>query len=606
MNEHFISIKVDREERPDIDQVYITAVQLMTGHSGWPLNTITLPNGKPIYGGTYHTKSEWAKVLRDTYREYTQNPRKAEEFASRVAKGIQQVNLITPPVQPQMAKKAHLAHSIEEWKQRWDKEWGGDKQRQKFIVPGNLLFLLDYALLSGDQTAMAHVENTLERVSRGGIYDHLGGGFFRYSTDPEWKVPHFEKMLYDNAQMIGLFSRAYTVLKRPEYKEIVYSTIAFLKRQMKSPEGGYYAAMDAGGKAEEGDYYLWTSHELEQALGDSYELFSNYYNTLPEASYGNKYVLHKPVVDVQFSKDHDLSLVQFQEQKALWNATLFHIRLQRPGPRTDDKIITSWNALLVSNLVDAYKAFGDESLLEEAKDLFASILNTNYKGKALRHTYKPGSRQKRGFIADYAFMIDAALNLYTASMNVDYLEQAEQLTATARANYMDDGSGFFMNNADDVLISRTISTNDGDLPSPNSIMARNLLRLGHLNFNKADLEASNSMMATMIPLLLVNPDSYSGWGSLLLSELYPYYEIVVVGEDAETMLRELQHHYLPNTVIAGSTNASDLPLFKNRWIDGATNIYVCREHVCKLPVKSVNAALAQLDSLAGSPKNAPD
>jgi len=596
MNENFISIKVDREERPDIDQVYMTAVQLMTGNSGWPLNTITLPNGKPIYGGTYHTKSEWSKVLSDTYKLYTEDPDKADEYASMVAKGIQQVNLIAPPSGNEALNTGQLINSVAQWKPRWDLEWGGDRQRQKFVLPGNLIFLMDFAALAKDNDALDHVKTTLDKVAMGGIYDHLGGGFFRYSTDSFWKVPHFEKMLYDNAQMIGLYSRAYTVFGVQVYKDAVYETMEFLKRQMRNPNGGYYAAMDAGRKGEEGKYYLWTADELRQSLGDDYLLFSQYFNTLTGQEYEDKYVLHTLVQDSIFAKENLLDPEELLNKKKLWKSKLLELRDQRKLPGLDDKIITSWNALLITGLVEAYKAFGDQEFLKEAEWIFSSLLNNNYRDEKLIHTYKAGSRQKEGFIEDYAYLMKASLDLYGASLDATYLNWAKKLNSIASQNYKEEKSGLYLNNSNDALIAKTIKTNDGDLPSPNSIMARNLLRLGHLEYNKVYLEESQFMLSTILPLFKVNPDSYAGWGSLFLNESYPYYEIAVVGNDAPELVKELQQHYLPNTLIVGSTVESEQPLFKNRFVEKDTYIYVCRNNSCKLPVTSTEEAIKQLEN----------
>jgi len=297
---------------------------------------------------------------------------------------------------------------------------------------------------------------------------------------------------------------------------------------------------------------------------------------------------------VQFASENQLALSDLQDQKAAWKSALLKVRLQKKRPRLDDKIITSWNALLISGLVKAYMAFGDKMFLEEAEDIFGAVMNTNNSGNLLVHSSKDGIRQKENFVEDYAFMIDAALNLYEASMDVKYLEMAQQLTISAKKLFMEDNSGFFTNSDDDRLIVSTIKTNDGDLPSPNSVMARNFLRLGHLGYNREYLSTSRTMLSAMFPLLAVNPESYAGWGSLYLNEQLPYYEIAIVGDDAGDIVKDLQQHFLPNVLIAASPVQSELPLFKGRWIENTTYIYVCRDNVCKLPVTSVEAAIQQL------------
>ena len=594
MNEKFINIKVDREERPDIDQVYMTAVQLMTGNSGWPSNTITLPNGKPLYGGTYHTKDQWSKVLNEISRLYNDDPEKANEYASLVAKGIQEVNLVEPPSENEALSTDLLMNSVGQWKQKWDSEWGGNTAREKFVLPGNLTFLLDYAALVKDESVVAHVKKTLDKVALGGIYDHLGGGFFRYSTDPYWKVPHFEKMLYDNAQLIGLYSKAYAIFQTPNYRNMVYESLDFLKRRMRNPKGGYYASLDAGRKGEEGKYYLWNDDELKEALGDDYQLFSLYFNCLPGKAYGDKYVLHKLVQDQKFTEEHQLNQEDLQERKDQWKSVLLELRNQRALPRMDDKIITSWNALLISGLVRAYEAFGDPIFLVEAEWIFDSLMKTNYQKGLLVHTYKEGSTRTEGFIEDYAFLIDASLSLYSASMDSTYLNWAQKFVQIVQQDYKDEDSVLFRYNNNDALIAKTIKTNDSDLPSPNSIMAHNLLRLGHLEYNKAHLQEAQLMLTTMLPTLKENPDSYAGWGALFLNKVYPFYEIAVVGKGAQPLVKELMQRSIPNTLIVGSEEESDLPLFKSRFVDGETFIYVCKDNACKLPVQSVEEAIQQL------------
>jgi uncharacterized protein YyaL (SSP411 family) len=307
-------------------------------------------------------------------------------------------------------------------------------------------------------------------------------------------------------------------------------------------------------------------------------------------------VLHKLTDDEQFVEDNDLDLSALQDQKALWKSSLMEVRLQRPKPRIDDKVITSWNALLISGLVQAYQAFGDKMFLEEAVWVFDSLMKTNHKRDRLVHSYKEGSKQAEGFIEDYACLTDASIALYKVTMDTEYLHRAQKLTGVARQEYKDKSSGLFLNNNNDKLIAKTIRTNDGDLPSPNSLMARNLLILGHLEYNKMYLEESKTMLSTMLPLLEVNPDSYAGWGSLFLNVVYPYYEIAVVGAEAPKLAKELQQYNLPNTLIAGSTRESELPLFKSRFVEGETYIYVCRNNACKLPVTSAEEAIEQIGS----------
>lgn len=595
MNESFISIKVDREERPDIDQVYQTAAQLQGQNGGWPLNAITLPNGKPLYLGTYHTKEQWMQVLSNVNKQFSEDPQKAAEYADRLAAGIEETNVFTPSSEFEKLTKEALDLGIDNWKENWDLALGGDKGQQKFPVPNNLDFLLDYAVLTNNQEVLSHVENTLNRMANGGIYDHLGGGFFRYSTDPIWKVPHFEKMLYDNAQLIGLYSKAYKVFKEPLYKDVVFETIAFLNREMKNTGGGYYAALDADSEGEEGKFYIWKKVELQAVLGDDFTLFSGYYSIEKSNIWENEsYILYKDGSDETFVKEHEISLEELALYKKKWNETLMKARNIRVRPNTDDKVLTSWNALLISGFVEAYTAFGSEEFLNQAIAVYDFIQDKSYDMGRLKHSYKAGSKRKEGFLEDYAFLTKAAVELYKVSLDVSYLDFANSLTEKTQERFLDTNSSLFRFNETENLISNLIKTHDGDIPSPNSVMANNLFQLGHISYNVSYAKQSKTMLTTLLPYVTAYSSSYANWSHLLLKVSHPFYEIAVVGEEAQLKIVDLQNNHIPNTLIVGSPQESELPLFEDRFVAGETYIYVCQDRVCKLPVTTVEAALGQL------------
>lgn len=590
MNENFINIKVDREERPDIDQVYLTAVQLMTGNGGWPLNVVILPNGKPVYGGTYHTTREWTDALNKVLELYKTEPGRLREYAEKVGSGIRQINLIQPETgEVPLPGPAGIAAAVGRWKQQWDTQAGGDTGAQKFLVPGNLSFLLDFAELTGDSETRAHVERTLDRMVNGGVYDHLGGGFFRYSTDPDWRVPHFEKMLYDNAQMLGLLAKAYKVFQKPLYKRRALETIRFLQRRLKGPEGGYYSAIDADSEGEEGKYYLWQASELKRLLGDQYDRFAAHYNTQAHAvGETNRVVLYR-LEDGGQNAD--------PEALEAWRNSLLEERGQRVAPQTDTKIITSWNALLIRGYVEAYEAFGEEVHLQEARNLFEVILEVNSAPEGFRHT---GGREE-GFLEDYAYMARAALSLYTGTLEVQYLDRARDIFEQARIKFPDADSPLFRYNKEDAtLFSKIIKVDDGVLPSPNAVMADIAFLLGHIDYSTEYSGLSREMLRVIQPSWQQNPNFYARWGSLFLNAGYPFYEIAVVGEKAGALTTELHRLHLPNTLVVGSREESELPLFDARYVAGETYLYVCRDNACKLPVQSVPAALVQLREFQGN------
>ncbi len=597
MNENYISIKVDREERPDVDQIYMTAAQLMTGKGGWPLNVILLPNGKPLYGGTYHTNAQWTKVLTEINKLYHEDKGKAEEYASRVAKGIAEVNIIEGTTENVVFEPQLLQSALLRWQAQWDLEWGGNKEPQKFILPGNLDFLMDYAALAEDDYTKNYVKTTLDKIALGGIYDHVGGGFFRYSTDGEWKVPHFEKMLYDNAQLISLFSKAYTIYKDPTYKKMVLETIEFLDREMKNAAGGYYAAIDADSEGEEGVFYVWKEDELRSVIGGEYDLFASYYNIQPGAVWENEqYVLHKTRSDSEFSKQHNLSFESLNSYKNDWKNALLKERNIRARPNVDDKIITSWNALLINGLVDAYNAFGNPGHLQLAEDTMTFLLNNAYSNNQLVHSYKEGSNQTEGFLEDYAFLSNASLSIYGASLNTQHLEVAKSLMTTIQDRFHDETSGMYRYKEEDNLISKIIKTDDGVIPSPNTVVAENLVILGHLYYDTAYLDKAQSMLVTILPRVEEAMNNYAQWSGLMLASAYPFYEVVVVGPNASSLIRELHKEYIPNALLAGSSTDSELPLYKDRYFEDDTYIYVCFNNTCKLPVETTKEAIRQLRS----------
>ncbi len=594
MNANFISIKVDREERPDIDHIYMTALQLMTGNGGWPLNVITLPNGKPLYGGTYHTKEQWTQVLTKIGELYIKNPAKAEEYAAMVAEGIAQANLVEPVSDYETLTKENLQSGVANWRPLWDLEAGGDQGPQKFMIPTNLDFLLNYALLTNNPEVKAHVKQTLDQIVMGGVYDQVAGGLYRYSTDAKWHIPHFEKMLYDNAQAIGLFSRAYAVFKEPAYKELVMETLAFLEREMQHEQGGFYAAIDADSEGEEGKFYLWKESELQAILGKDFELFATYYDIAPETVWENdNYVLHRITNDTDFVKRNEITKEALVKAKVRWKKQLLEARNKRIRPRIDDKIITSWNAMLISGLVEAYKVFGDETFLENAETIFSFLINTSYNGGILVHSYKEGSKRKEGFLEDYAFLIQASLDLYTVSMKVDYLDFSQKLIKKVQTQFADP-SGMYRYTDSDDLIAKIIKTDDGVLPSPNSVMAHNLFRSGHLMYDLKMIESAKKMLSAMVPFIMRSAPSYGHWAKLLMHESHPFFEVAVVGSNAGQLTKELHQQQPPNTLIVGSDVDSGLPLFEDRYFEDGTFIYVCQNSSCKLPVETVEKALKQI------------
>lgn len=594
MNQHFISVKVDREERPDVDQVYMTAVQLMTGSGGWPLNVVVLPNGKPVYGGTYHTRERWLQVLSEVEQTYRRQPERLKDYAERVAQGVSEVSFIPEPAGTAGLAPEAMEAAVADWATRWDPVYGGNAGPQKFMLPPNLGFLLSYGHLSGNARALDHVRNTLDHMARGGIYDQIGGGFYRYSTDPRWHIPHFEKMLYDNAQLLSVYAHAYQLFRTPGYREVVERTFGFLQRDLKGKAGGYYAALDADSEGEEGAFYLWEAGELQQVLGDDFQGFAAYYGITPEMAWeGGRYVPYRSVPDMEFARDQDLSVPGLQQMKQGWHERLLEARSGRAFPAADDKIITSWNALLISGLADAYDALEDPLYLKEAVDLYEFIMDRCYEEGRLRHSYKPGDQRFQGFLEDYAFMAQAAFRLYQVSSDTTYLTQAERFLDDIQ-RFQEPGSPLYRYREDSDLMAPIVKTDDGVMPSPNTVVAGLYFDLGHFFYRPEYLQKSREMVRALQERFLQVPENYAGWGWLLTRQLYPFYEVAIAGPEAARLRGELAREYLPDALVVASGSDSGLPLFEARFDPAMTRIFVCQDHSCRLPVTDVPAALEQL------------
>jgi len=603
MNNNFINIKVDREERPDVDQIYMNAVQLMNGRGGWPLNVIALPDGRPIWGGTYFKKEQWISVLIQIAKIYRETPEKFNEFADKLEQGIKSMDLVALNTDKPVFKKDFIAESVKKWSKHFDYKQGGLNRAPKFMMPNNYHFLLRYAYQNKDEKLMDFVNLTLTKMAYGGVYDQIGGGFSRYSTDPVWHVPHFEKMLYDNAQLVSLYSDAYTLSKNKLYKDVVMETLAFVEREMMSGSGVFYSSYDAdskneNGELEEGAYYVWKKEELKQALKEDFELFSDYYSI---NHYGlwehDNYVLIRKDSDDDILKKYDLTVDTLANKKAKWKHVLLGIRDKRPKPRLDDKTLTSWNALMLKGYLDAYKAFGNKHYLDIAVKTAEFIMSHQYREDGgLFHNFKNGKSTINGYLEDYATTIEAFLDLYEQTLNDKWLLTASDLANYVFDHFQDVSSKmfYFTSDEDPSLVSRSIEYSDNVIPASNSIMAKNLFKLSHYFDNEHFSKTALTMLNNVKPELQDYGSVYSNWLDLMLNYVYPFYEVAIVGQDAFTKLSELNSNYLPNKIIAGSLQDNTLPLLKNRYVESETQIYVCVDNTCKLPVSEVEKAVPLL------------
>ena len=598
MNEKYVCIKIDREERPDIDQVYMTAVQMMTGSGGWPLNAIALPDGRPIYGGTYFPKAKWTEVLHKLSELYTTEPTKTVEYAEQLTEGIKQSELIEMNDSSVAFEPAHLDAMVKQWSKSFDSFKGGPNRAPKFPLPNNYQFLLHYAHLTGDEVVKAHALFTLDRMAYGGIYDQIGGGFSRYSVDLLWKVPHFEKMLYDNGQLVSLYAMAYQATGNKLYRDVVYETLAFVERELTAPEGAFYSALDADSEGEEGKFYIWNKEELSALLGEDAALAYAYYNVNSLGLWEHdNYILLRDRPDNEVAAKLEISVEDLQAGVQRIKEKLMAARDKRIRPGLDDKTLTSWNALMLKGYVDAAMAFDEPKFLDAALRNANFILEKQLQADgSLLHSYKEGRSTINGYLEDYCFTIEAFIALFEATFDQKWLDQAKALADYTIAHFYDETSGmfFFTSDIDPPLIARKTELNDNVIPSSNSSMAKGLFLLGQYFDHAPYLDKANQMLKNVYDGMPKYGSGYSNWGILLLNQTYPFYEIAVVGKDVVKKNQEFAKQYIPNKLMVGSTTESTLPLLEYKYVEDQTTIYVCQNKSCQLPVTEVLEALKQI------------
>jgi uncharacterized protein YyaL (SSP411 family) len=598
MNEKFISIKVDREENPEIDNIYMTATQMMTGRGGWPLNVVCLPDGRPVYGGTYHTKEQWLEVLGKIQKVYDNDKKQLYGIAEKVEKGIQEVNRFEYTEEEADFKPQLLQNEMKIWTSQWDMINGGEKQNQKFITPTKFNYIQQYQHLNEDPKIKAYFKNTLENIANSGIVDHLEGGFYRYTVDPEWKIPHFEKMLYDNAQLLSLYANAYKEFKSPLFKSTVYKTFDFLQKRMENIEGGYFSAIDADNEQGEGRYYMFNVDEIKKAAGQDLSMILDYYQIELDKPIENSFYHLRKTNDFNiFLKKYSITNDQLVEKQQKWESQFEELKDNREFPLTDKKIITSWNAQMVLGLLNSFEAFGDKQFLNQAQRTFTFLRENLISGAELMHTFQANKAKMEANLEDYAFMIRAALGLYQNTGNVDYLEQADELTENAIKNFETTKNPFFTYTKNPVMFSEIISVNDNVIPSANAIMAENLWTLGHLLEKKQYSAKAKKMLDVMTSYFNEGRGSdYSQWAQLITKEAFSYKEVVIVGPEAQNVNQEIQQNYLPNVLFQISNKPRELPLLKDRFFKKETLIYVCENKVCLRPSETVVDALKQINN----------
>ena len=608
MNDSFVSIKVDREERPDVDQIYMDAAYLITGRGGWPLNVIALPDGRPVFAGTYFRKDDWTRILLYFKELYQKEPETFNREAGKLTDAMKGIKV--PGLQENNTpfSKKEIEESVMKIISYMDFTNGGTKGAPKFPMPGIYQFLLTYHFHTKDLKALEAVTVTLDKMAGGGIYDHIGGGFARYSTDEIWKAPHFEKMLYDNAQLVSLYSNAFKLTGEVIYKNVVYETLEFIQRELTDNSGGFYSSLDADSEGEEGKYYVWEKEKLDELLGDKSELFCDYYSVSSTGNWEGTNILFITQKKEDLVKKYQIDEETFDRIINESKKILFDERNKRVRPGLDDKILSSWNALMSKGYVDAYFAFGEKKFLSAAISNGEFILknmmdedgrlNRNYKnGKSTTCPPDDFGRRINAFLDDYAYTIEAFIALYEATFDEKWIYLAKKLADYVVLHFSDSESPlfFYTSDGDDPLIARKIDFSDNVTPSSNSSFAVGLIKLSKIfvdqRLEKNALKLINSIKKSAIQ----NPTFNSYWLLAALYFVYPFYEVGIVGIKCFEKRNELAKKFLPNIVLFGSSEEENLVILKERFVEGKTLIYICEKGVCQLPVEDVGDAIVKLE-----------
>jgi uncharacterized protein len=625
MNQYFTSIKIDREERPDIDNLYMTVCQMTKENGcGWPLSVITLPDGRPIWVGTYMPKNEWLESLNYFIKAQQNELPKLEAYAEQLKQGIQAVGQLNPVQNKPVFDKNDLPFLAENILKTIDFENGGQLGAPKFPTHGLFDFLLNYYKTeksTAESNSKSEIQNskldeilrgvtvTLDKMANGGIYDHLGGGFARYSTDALWHIPHFEKMLYDNGQLVSLYSHAFQATRNPLYEKIVRQTMAFVEKEWLSNEGGFYTSFDADTEGSskvnreggEGDFYTWKKSEIDKLLGKNAVIFNDFYGNTEGGNWeAGDNILHRENPISIIAKQYNLPEKEVELSIENSKNILLRARNKRVKPKLDDKILTGWNALMLKGCVDAYRAFGEPQYLTMALKNGQFILkNQLQKDGRLFRNFQKGKPATNAFLEDYAYTIQAFIELYQVTFDEKWLFQAERMADYVLKNFEDSKTGMFhfTSNLDAALVARPMDFSDNVLPNPNAIMALNLHDLGTFLDKPNYLAQATSMMQNMYDRAVSSghSEAYFNWCKLFSRLVNPPYEVAIVGGNAAVLRAEMMRYYVPNAVFLGSnTEGGKLSLLEDKFQAGETYIYVCQNKTCKYPVKTVQDALKLL------------
>ena len=596
MNEHFINIKLDREERPDIDNIYMDAVQAMGLRGGWPLNVFLTPEQKPFYGGTYFPKDNWLQLLESIAKAYKSDYEKLNASAEEFAASLQASEVAKYALMENISEVTDndLISAIDILKKKLDSKWGGVKKEPKFPMPSVWQYLMNYSEEFDDEELQSHVLFTLDKIAQGGIYDQIGGGFSRYSVDGTWHVPHFEKMLYDNGQLLSLYANAYKLTQKPSYKRILKQTAEWLEREMMDETGGFYSALDADSEGVEGKFYVWSYSDIDSLAGSDSPIIAKYYDVTKHGNWEESNVLRRLDDDATFAANWKMSEDELLKKVSEFNKIALKHRSGRVRPGLDNKMIAGWNGLTLSGLSKAYQATQEPIFLRLAKKNAAFISNSLIeKGKLLRVSGLP----TQGFLEDYAAVIQGFINYYETTFDISYLTQSVTLSEQIMTQFYDQNEKlfFYSSNKSENLIARKKEIFDNVIPSSNALMAENMYKLGLMIDRESFKITAIDMAKQVSSLVKQEPEYMSHWSLVTLMMKKPTAEVIVVGNDLFKTTSEIQKKFIPNSILMAGKEGTELPLFEFKGVIGnQPTIYVCFDKTCKRPVTSVSDALDQL------------
>jgi uncharacterized protein YyaL (SSP411 family) len=615
MNKSFINIKIDREERPDLDHIYMDAVQAMTGSGGWPLNVFLTPDAKPFYGGTYfpprraYNRSSWQEVLQGVVQAFHERRHEIDAQAENLTQHILQSNsfgLQAPSGDATIFDRKKLDEAAETILKAGDQEWGGFGNAPKFPQTFTIQFLLRYYSITKpatqlSETSLRQALLSLDKMIEGGIYDQLGGGFARYSTDAEWLAPHFEKMLYDNALLVSVLSEAYQLTQKEQYREVIRETMQFIQRELFHPQQGFYAALDADSEGEEGKFYVWQKREVEDCLDKNAELFCRYYDITNQGNWEGTNILRVKQPLEEFAAVNGIDTEELKTILEKGKDLLLKQRQLRIRPLLDDKIILGWNALMNTACSKAFEATGEKEYRQLAIDNMHFLLQTFRKegGGSFYHTWKNGQAKYPAFLDDYAFLVQALLQLSEITADPGWLLEAKGITEYIIAHFSEAETGFFYYTGEgqsDVIV-RKKEVYDGAIPSGNAIMAYNLYRLS-VFFNKSDWrERSDKMVTSLGHAITRYPTSFGVWNALLMEMIAGTHEIAILGNDAEEIHLGLLKKYIPHRVLMASIIADHtFPLMEGKEATDPVSIYLCRNFACLRPVNTIKDLMSLINN----------